>query len=479
MKPWLKCLEIMLCAGLLLTLFGCSNNPADTTVPSTAPTQPPLSALEQYELAQVEINGADNLILTYTISEDRRINGDSYTETVSGSASFSNVGQDSMTAVVEESLQYGAYDSAYTEIYCEGAAFVQVNDSYFSASLTAQEFVDRQLPAVLLDGSLYASVSAQHQEDTTVISFTDAAGLENWMEGAGEAELIYAEGTAILDSTGTLVQTAYQAEFIWGAARYTCDVTVRVTAPKSLDLGARHSEHFQNSPVLADIGVPKILLKVVGDVYSSQSMSCDALEAIYSEAIPAAYTQKSKYYLTGSEETLKAGAEYVITLSDYRGDISTKTQVDSFQDGVFTTVSNGGKPVQQTEVTAQAMRQYCEDAILSAVFAPKYLSEAVLRDDGDHYYLELQGNDAFASDLMTGIVQFLQADLDAQAEAFKTTEAGGYVTIDKATGLPVSAGLSFVRLHILDSVLYQLTYRLDQTLVISEITSGQTDIEQP
>lgn len=460
----------LLCICLLPALCGCAGEPAAAIVPTastTVPARPALTALEQYEQARTQIDSAENLILTYTMSQSRLTGGDTYTEVAAGTASFSGIGQPSMTAIVEEKLTCGTYESAYTEGYRGGTAFAQTGGSSFSADLTPQEFVERQIPAVLLNGALYDTVTAQPGENTTVITFADASRPEDWLVGSQTAELVTAQGTATLDGTGALLQTTLQAEWILGDARYICDVTVRVTAPQSLELDAVAPELSRDAVRLESLDAPKMLLRAVGDIYASEDISCQAVETIYSEVIPLSYTQQSEYTLSGAAEELTASAQYVISLSDYRGEVSTRTQTDRFEDGVFTSAVDGKDPEPQAGVTAQAVREHCEDAILSALFAPKYLSGAVLEETQGEYRLELQGNDAFTADLMADIASFLQLDLDATAQAVQTGAAGGYLTVDKDTGLPVAMGLRFQRVHTLDSVAYTLTYELDHTLRLS------------
>lgn len=466
MKRSMKILALMLCAGALILLGGCQQSPEETTAPTTIITEPPLTAVEKYDLAKAGVDQAANWILNYTTEESRMIGKDTYTETVTGTASFSKLYQQDMTAVVEEQLTYGSYSSAYTEVYCGGAAYAQVNGSNFTAEMDAADFVQRQLPAALLDSSLYQTITESTGENTTVVSFSDAAGLETWLAGS-DAELICAAGTATLDSTGVLMETTYQAEFIQGDARYSYSAVVRITVPQTLELGATHQEHFEGSVSLESLDIPKMLLQVVGDVYTSQYMYCDANETIYSEAIPTSYTQRGIFHLTGGNDELWALAEYQISGSDYRGEVYTKTQTDRFEDGLFTTTQDNGEPVENTSMTAQLTREYCEDAILSALVAPKYLAAATLQDNGDHYRLEMTGNEAFMADLMAGIIDFLDVDLDAKATTSETLSIGGYLTIDKATRLPITMGLYLERTHTIEDVPYVLSYQLDHTLILS------------
>ncbi len=466
MRLWRKGLALMICLGLLPVLFGCANE-TDTTEPDVTQTQP-LTVAQKYEKARAAVDAAQNRILVYTATQTREVGGSSYTRTTKGKASFSNVGQDSMVAVVEENLQYGTYESSYAETYCGGKAYVQLAETSFAAELTSAAFVARQLPAALLSSSCYEEITEAIDDGMTRIYFRKSMATESWALPQANAQLISAEGEALLDETGALVQTIYRGEYLVGQTKYLYDVTVQVTVPKSLDLGAIHTEHFENLPVLTDIRAPKLLLGAVGDIFSMQTMTGSAVESIYSEAMSVSYVQKSNYALSGADEKLTAKAAYEITLTDYRGEATVTTQVDTYENGAFTSSVNAAEPVAKPGVTAKQMHQYMEDAVLSAVLAPKYLHNAWIEESDTHYRLVMQGNANFVADLMVGIGSFLNADLDKQAESAQTTASDGYLSIEKETGLPVVMELKLVRQHTMQSVPYQLTYQLEQQINLLE-----------
>lgn len=456
-------------AVLALLLCSCAHSPGDTLPSSTGnfTTEVPLTAREQYANVCKAIGEAEHLLLTYNVSEVRNVNGAAYTKSASGTATYQNIHQDSMTAVVEETLKYGTYENTYEEFYCDKSAYALVGNCVFSAPLSVSAFVDRQIPAVLMDGALYESIVAEPSEAGTLLTFSQPMGLERWLSPGETATLVTASGTAMLDSGGNLTQGAYRVTYLYQGVEYVYDVAVKVSTPKALDLSGRHPTHFQDTVPISDIRIPKLLMQVVGDVYSSETLFCDAKESIYSEAISVSQDRLGAYELSGTGGALKAKMTYTITLSDYRGDVSATTQEHLYQDGEFTLSLNGGEPTVQPQISPQTVRQSCEDAILSALFATKYIQSATLQEDAGHYRLELSGNDTFITDMMVGVTQFLNVDLESLCDSALTNEAIGYVVIDSTTGLPTAMGLSLNRQHIINTVPYQLTYRLDHTIVLS------------
>ena len=458
----------LICAILTLLLCSCGHTPGDT-LPSSSPptTEIPLAAAEQYANACKVIDEAQHLLLTYSFSETRSVNGALYTKSATGTATYQNIRQDSMTAVVEEALKYGAYENTYEEFYCDQSAYVLVGDCIFSAPLAVTAFVDRQIPAVLIDGVLYESIVTEPTETGTLFTFSQPVTLESWLSPGETATLVTASGSAALDSAGNLTQSSYRATYLYQDVEYVYDITVKVSVLKALDLSGRHPTHFEDSTPISDIRIPKLLMQIVGDVYSSETLFCEAKESICSEAISVSLDRQGIYKLSGTGGALKAKMTYTITLSDYRGDVSATTQEHLYQDGEFTLSLNGGEPTVQPQISPQTARQSCEDAVLSALFATKHIQSATLQEEDGHYRLELSGNDTFITDMMVSVTQFLNVDLDSLCDSALTNEATGYVVLNSATGLPTAMGLSLDRQHIINTVPYQLTYRLDHTIVLS------------
>ena len=456
---------VILLAALLL-LAGCTRQEPETTAPPTTtvptPTTPPA---ERYAAARAAVAESKNLVLEYTVSEERVIGGNSFTKQVEGDASYSNINRTQMTAIVEETLDLGVYSCAYAEAYCKGKAYAVINDCRFGAKLTSEEFVDRQIPAVLISEELYETVVSEPGADTTLIRFSDPVALESWV---GDGELISASGVALLDNEGHLLQTEYQAEYATEKVSYKLQMTVSVKAPKTLDLSAVHIAHDQESIPLTNLDAPRALVQTVADVYAAQSLDCRMTEIIDSEAIPLRRSQETGLSFRGAGETLEADTSYTVSYTDYRGEITEKRQAEWFRDGVYTVSVDGGEATENGEITAVAMRQYCEDTVLSGLFAMKYLKDAVAEETNGDIRFNFAGNEAFCADLMLQLSTFLQVDLDGQAQSMETLTAGGYLTVDGETGLPVGMGMYFSRYHTMNSIRYKLSYSLDETLTFGE-----------
>lgn len=450
-------------------LVACA--PAEVPVEPEVPQEPEMTAAEQYALGRSYLDKAEHLILEYTVEEKRQVGQEQFLRSVTGKASYSDYLLPTMTAVVEETVKYGSYESAYQEVYCNEQAYALVSGSQFCKEQSVKEFAEHQIPAVLLDSTLYRSVTSQWKENVLEISFQDPVGMEKWLQVADNAIFVAAEGKAMIVSPsgtqhglGAVSESYYSVEYTVGDTKYLYSATVKHILPKALDLSGSHTEHFENAVEISDLRIPKFLMQTVGDVYTSANLSCEAFESIYSEAVPMTRIQQGKYVLREENNTLYAKMDYEIKTSDYRGVFTTNTQTDLYENGVLTTTVNDSEPTVSSDISGQIVRQSVEDTVLSGLLATKYLAGAKLTYKNNQYRLDMEGNQAFVTDLMQGISQFLQIDLSTIATNETGTKANGYLVVDAETGLPVALGLQMSRNHVNNDISYQLSYQLDHKL---------------
>ena len=129
------------------------------------------------------------------------------------------------------------------------------------------------------------------------------------------------------------------------------------------------------------------------------------------------------------------------------------------------TVRGGGRILLYTP---EEIRIRWEDQILNGFFALDYLADAHITDNGSTFTLHLAGNEAFCDAVSGSFRSVIPNDLDAIADSFETDKAGGFLTVDKASGLPVAMGMEFSRTHIIGGVSYPLSFTLTQQLKLSD-----------
>lgn len=465
MKHALRLIAAVLSWILIFSLVAC-DQPGNEPEPGSQPTEPTASAVDIYNSAKSALVFAPNRITTYNVKTERNIAGQTYTESVEGVASFSNVGAEEMIAVIKEDLDYGNLSTEHTLSFCNGTAYSRISGSTFGADMTAEAFMATQLPVALLDTSLYDSVVRTLTADGFMISFNVPRELESWLNVPGDAAINTAYGIAYLDKDGVLVQTDYYANYTCSNVVFTVIASLKCTTPAQLELSALHPEHPEDYAMLSCLEAPKLLLRAAGDIFSSKVISASAEETIYSQIIPLTRQRKCQMEISGTSDTLSARLSNTITIKDYRDQASTTMQAYTFANGSCSLSIDGGDPTAQPGINADGMRTSIEDTLLSALFATRYLSGATMTVQDDVYRLDFSGNEAYCSDLTRDLSAFLNLSMDG-VSSHHATQASGYLCIDKVTGLPVAMGIYFTRTHVFGDIPYVLSYQLDQTVTLS------------
>lgn len=450
---------LILCAALALSLLACGAPDPSPQKPAT----PAVPAQQLYSQAKAAALEMPNRTLSYQLSRSRTVDAQTFSEKVSGTASFSSIGSDSFDSIVEETLTYGSSTTAYKESYCDGNAYCTVNGFTFSTPMTPEGFIQRQLPATLLDECLYASITLRPTEEGSTLTFSSPSAPESWISEL-PITLISATGTAQLDAGGHLVLTTYSAQYAIGSVSYSLEVSVRISTPQTLDLSVLHPDHTSDCVQIAALDAPKFLLRCVGDLFTSGTFSSVSKESIVSQAVPMTQIRDGSYSLTGSGADLAAIIRNSTEYLDYRNQSVITKEERTFLSGLYTYIGNDGAPVPDPAVTAEQMRTQIEDAILAALFALNYISDAQIAEEGDTYHITFTGNAAYCADLSRTLQDFLSVDLDGTADSYEDTAAGGMLVVDKATLLPVSLGMNFSRVHSFGKVDYTLSYQLTHTL---------------
>lgn len=430
------------------------------------PTLPPLtiqSAVEAYEAAKLALHASSNRVMSYTITQSHTSTDQTYTESASGTASFCNFGAENMVAVIKEKVRYGKVSAEHLLQFSGGQAYSTISNSTFSTGISAEDFAAQQLPVALLNPNLYSSITPVSTADSYELSFTNPTLLESWVSAPEGVQLISASGIASLDANGTLLQTTYTATYTNGSVSFFLNVIMRCTAPEQLALSVELPAVY--TP-LSCLETPRILLRTVGNIFSAKQISADITETIFGEVIPLTQQRQTHIDISGSSDSMTALLTNTITVRDYRDQPIVTTREDRFTgDGCFVTI-NGSEPEYQEGVTAQDIRTQVEDSILAALLATKYISEATLTEEEDVYRLDFVGNETYCYHLTQYLCSILDFSLEG-ATSYHSTEAGGYLCIDKITGLPVAMGVFFSRTHMFGTIPYELSYQLDQTLTLS------------
>ena len=471
---------LLLCLMLFLVLSGCGDEtPPETTPPATEPVVE-LTLQERYTLSCDNLYKVPDLTATVTYTKTRQVNGETYSEKMTSIMSCRDVGTSQVASSVKQDVTFGTYSTEYAEYFKAGRAYCAVSGSYFqNKNMTWKDFTARQLPLGLLNADLYNSVTVEEAETQMKLLFTGASRLESWVCTEEDAVLLSASGTALMDAEGNLLQTTYTAQYSLDETVYQVNVTSNISEGAVATLDTDLSAITADCPAIDYFDAPRKILQVVGDVYTSQSMTVKYTENLYSAAYARRRSQTSTFDTYGSGANFMARSMYEVSLLDYSNTANVNSEVVTFLDGSCVSSINGAEGVLRPNITAQQMREYCEDSILAALFTPNHILNAEVSDNGEFLSIRFTGNEAFAEKLCNSIYSMFGANLDHYAESFTTPTASGYLCISKRTGLPTALGISLSRIHVIDGVSCALNYQLDQMMQLSSATSYETITGSP
>lgn len=473
MKSFRKIMAVLLSILLMLSLAACNTEPQEETTAPTettaAPTEP--DALDLYENACAVLNSQNNVVIRFDYSHERSVSGESYLEHSTGSAYYMNLQEGDLEALVSEEISFSGYETAYIRSYLNGTAYCRANNCSYTCDLTAEEFVAQQMPFVLLDAALYGSVERTVNEDGTyILSFTQPIGAETWAAGE-EAQLKSAYGSATFSSADVMTGASYHVEYTVGNVVNTLEVTYEIEMPTFINFSSYQPVYPEECPTVSDLAIPRMMLQVVGDLYATANITASYTDVLYSAAFAAIRSQTGSFDTWGDGEDFMCTMDTQVTVTDYAGTSTANSQSITFQDGVYSYSTNGGEIQESDGVTAEQVRINCEDAILSSLFEFDHIQSATLTDNGDFLCIKFNGSETYTESLCDSIYAMFSMDLDAYADSYTTESSGGYLYINKYTGLPTAIGMYLERTHTIAGAAYTLNYQLDQAM---ELPSGSS-----
>ena len=472
MKQIKRLLALLLCAAMLLGLAACGEDAAvppatteapETTAPTEAVTEPPVE--QPYEEACAAVNSASDLSTRVTLNKTTQVAGETFEEEIRQFLSFSDIGTDTMAVSSEESVSYSnVYSSSYDEIYADGVLYLTVDDTHrFREEISAGDCLSRYIPAVLLDTSLYASITAEESDSSTLFTFTGATAAEAWAIPE-DAKLVEASGTAQLSASGSLQKSTYSVTYTYGSAQITLEALVYVAIePVTVEAPADPEAYT----LLECVDAAKMMEASVGYLYQASTYSSSQLESIYSQAAMVVRNQSTILNTYYKDDVFVSKSETGVFFRDYSAYETYEYDLEEkFVDGVFSYSEDGGEAEEVPDVSASYIRALYEAERAVNILALDYWQEATATDLGSLYLIELTLTDEFGDESQGIISDFLWDDenfLMDLASDYVNTELTAYVGIDKYTGLPTSTGYYFEGSHTISGYEYPLSMQVDQS----------------
>jgi len=497
-----KLLSGLLVFALLLGLVGCQQKPVETQPPTTETTAPPETtapvptapdALEAYGDAKAKLEGEGDVALEVVIETKLTLEDQYYYSESIQQLTYQDldkeapmVSMDEKIAFMEPGTVFEENYLTYEEVWAEGTLYTSFDESYlFSGDLEKAAMEDRYYPVLLLDESLYGSVTSELQNGDVLIYFSDPTSAEPWALPEG-AELIGAEGQAIITPEGELTQMLYAYSYTWGPAEYEVSVCSQVLENAEEVLLPENGDDY------VKLQYPDALrsyLLATGFMFQSGSVQISGMESVTSQAAGVVRNQSvaMDYFDFGGEPQTKM--ETNIYFMDYTtGEDQKLKQVETFIDGKYVVTQDDAVPTTYNDVDAATISDYCLGVMVNYVADPAYWADAVVEDLGSVYLVTYTYDESLGTDIQNSICQTFWADagyLNKLATAYENKEVTGYLAFEKYTGIPTAAGYYYEGVHTIQGGEYLLTMQADQSMTVPaygayhEITDQWLPEEEP
>ena len=500
MKKIRNILSWILCAAMLVSLCGCTQQPAEETTvpttqaPTTAPTEP--AAQDVYGDARAALDQADHVTLEVLVTTVTEVAGDQFSQQATQTLTYKAMDTEEGVIVCQEDLGFGVHSEDYDpedaetlefrEVWYQGNLYVEMESTYrYQGPMEKEEVLARYVPAVLLNAELYGSVTSETGADGTTITFGQAAAPEIWALPE-DAEMLEASGTALVTEEGTIARMTYTITYQYGPAKVTKTVESKPqTEPKTVTAPANPDTYTAMTYVDAlrqYVTAPSLMAQ-------ADSVTTSGVESMFSQAAGFLRNESLTVNLYGRKSETKAKFETGVYVMDYSTRQSQKYDLEeTFVDGTLTVVEDGGLPTRSSGISWEDVRDVAAEEMLGELIGPDYWKDVTMTDMGFALYLEYDLNDNFGNTIQNGICSMLWNDpnfLIALADDYRNEDLNGYLSIDKYTGLPVASGYYYEGIHTIDGTEYPLTLQYDQSIeapskgAYQDITEEMPPEEEP
>ena len=449
-----------------------------TTAPTTEPVTEPVSGDQLYNSAIAALEQSPAYILNIKTDRTVTVGNISYSESSEQMVLYSDYGTDTFAAYATDTVVNGDYITTYQEHFQDGTLYTVLDDDfYYKGALTAEEYISRFAPVIMLDAALYGQIDV----NGSTLTFSAPTAGESWIVPE-YAELVDAVGTARLDANNAITAYTYHVTYAIGGSQIHYVIEMEIDPEDSVNMKARNESTEYTE--LEFVDALRFIEQAAGYLWqynTNHSISASLTESIITQAGGAVRNQSITVESWGS------GDDYVgsVDLSIY---LATATSSDSyeqeevFQNNTYTISTDGGTPTKQAGVTAAKFRQYCVETIASAIPYAGYATECTATDLGSIYYLELTFTEELAEALKGSACATFwndEAFLDDLCDDYYTQEITGYLSIDKNTGLPLAAGYYYEGYHTLEGYDYMLSLQQDQAFDLLSAYAYEEVTDEP
>lgn len=463
MKQRVFAVSIAVAIVLLLTVIGCIALLGGTSfVPIGSKIKPVENAREIYARAIEPIDSSADTALSISKTLQTALDGEVFTESTRQNLVYTGLGTADFYAESEELLSIDEHTVIIREKFHNGTGYAAINDSFFSSTISSEEYQKQLIPAILLDAALYESIFGLKYDDVNLIIFQNPIAPENWALDE-TAEFLAARGVACIDRDGTLVSSTYAVTYRKGDATIHLTVTCDTTASDVTISAPENPSQYTN---IAYLDGPRMLEQATGYLLQAKNITALYNDRSYCQAF-GDEREREITLRTFSSENWSAQVDTNTALSNTGrvGDITQHLHSETFQNNTYTISVDGSEPTENPAIDLAAMQIYCKDLLVNTIMLPEYISDVTYTETGSSLLISFTANGDLADQISNNTCQSLYQDpelLKNLAEGYSTDIMQCYLELDKYTGLPVSAGVDYCGSYNIEGISYQLQFEADQ-----------------
>jgi len=449
---------------------------------SEPPPPPEPTASEVFEDAAAYWAEADGFHHEIEIVSDRIIGTIGYTEETERTVDFVGIGSDEFAStgetktilldtVIRSSEQYvGA--NAYFEFLSEE------NGSLYVCEMSADDYLERALPAVILTPSLYSDVTFADEEKSEIV-FAGASDAEGWL-AAENVWINEASGVAYLKD-GVIEVMEYSVSYTRGPVTAYEQYTVKLSACElqSSDISAPIAK---KTVEVERIDLPQILnyasFMLASNPYGNGGVRTELLSQLAGVYLHEQFAFDS---VMCDDESVWMNLEDNYYL-EIPGDSLTGTWNAKCEDGVITYTEND-EIITEDAPTQEDMINIVFDSLLGVtVMISDRMNNLVITDIGDFLILEFDIDESIAKDMEQYAFSLVFTDptiVNQYISKFRVKSFTGKLSIDKDTGFLTASHYEMEATHVADGEEYEFAFVHDLFYEIGDVSAYYHITEQP
>ena len=500
MKTGSRFLALLLCLCLIGTvLAGCSTPAPDSPAGAPAVREPtPQLTPPQPDAAELYAGGANRLreaeLLCADYSIVQEISLPDYTaeepgplmtltETTERHAQYQGLGSDSLVAVVKDELTMGR-DTKTTQLltYADGIEYVDLKGALYCSEVRQADFLAGQLPLLLLDASLYGSLTAEEAEGGYALRFDAPAAAEAWALPQ-EAELLEAAGTALVSPDGALTEAAYSLRYRFGGLTVSTRYEGRFQIPEALDLTGSVPQSVKPYESLDDPTAPLTVMRARTILRHAKVCSAVFNGNFYTQA--AGYSVRYYDTLNAIDRVsdMLIHEENNISAVDYSSMQSYSYKYEMrLENGKMTMEYDDGETEETSMYTAEARKNV--SSFLTDYFPfSTDLKDAEGKDVGAYRLISFSGGDDYGLRVKDLVCESLFSAeptiLDDHAESYLTKSLTGFLAVEQVSGIPTALNLSYAGIHTIEGQPCSLDMELNLALSLYTNDAAKGILDEP